>query len=251
MAEQINSPEPAAAPQPQTRWSLIRRAAGGDECDAALALNEICQHYWYPVYAWVRRAGKSVESAEDLTQAFFADLLRRNWFRTVDPARGKLRNYLLVSLQLFLSGEDRRDRAQKRGGGKAVISLDAEQAENRYVREPADEMTPDRLFQRRWALTVLEHAVKELAAEYYASGKGALFQTLRRHLGFSVEEISGDDSYRAAAEALGMSEPAIRTAVSRLRSRFREVLFHQVAETLGTEDPLEIKAEMGELIGMI
>jgi DNA-directed RNA polymerase specialized sigma24 family protein len=228
-----------------THWSLILRARDLDSPQAIEALEKLCQAYWYPLYAYLRREGKEEETAKDLTQAFFERFLERNYLEQVDRQKGKFRSFLLGSLKHFLADEWDKARAQKRGGGKALVSLDDDAAEERYRLEPIDEMSPDQIFARRWALTVLEQAVARLEAEYRASGKGELFEQLRNFLAGDAEQIT----YAAAAARLEMAENTLKTQIRRLRLRNRELLREVVAETVAS--PEQISAEVQELFEVL
>lgn len=227
-----------------TRWSLVRLATAEEPVEAMQAMEALCEAYWYPLYAFIRRSGHGPEDAEDLTQGFFARMLDRDILLSADPSRGKLRTFLLTCLRRYMTHEHERAMAQKRGGG-LVTSLDAEWAENRYRHEPRDDLSPDRLFQRRWALTVLEHALHLLAAEYADRGRGKLFEVLRPFLGLGPEP---DQSYEQVAASLGLTLTNVKTHVFRLRQRWRELLFEQVGLTLDEPGSDEIKAELAELM---
>lgn len=240
---------PPAGPHPfqTTRWSVVRLAVGKDDAQARQAVAELCEAYWYPIYAYVRRSGKSPHDAEDLTQGFFARLLARDILAAANPDKGKLRTFLLTCARNFLSDEHARDMAGKRGA-KLLTSFDAAAAEGRYVKEPADDLTPDRLFQRRWAITVLDFSLQTLAAEFSAQGKAELFAAMRPFLGFGTEP---ERRYEEVATTLGMALGTVKSHVFRLRQRWREILFEHVAATLADPTPEEIKAELAELLGCV
>ena len=223
----------------------MRRAGSADDAEARAALAALCETYWYPLYAFIRRSGPRPHEAEDLTQGFFARLLEKATLASADPARGKLRTFLLTCVRHFLSDEHDRARAQKRGAG-LVVSFDADDAEQRYAAEPADDLSPDRLFQRRWAVAVLDQALRLLGEEQAASGKAELFAALRPFLGFSSEP---EKRYDELAPALGIPIGTLKNHVFRLRTRWRDLLFEQVAATLDNPTPEEIKAELAELLG--
>ncbi len=228
-----------------TRWSLVRAAAGqGDAAAAGRALAEICEICWYPIYAFIRRAGHPAHDAEDLTQGFFARLIEKDILSAADPTRGRLRTFLLTCVRNHLHHEHERSTAAKRDV-RLLTSFDAAAAEDRYSREPADDLTPDRLYQRRWALTLLSTTLDLLEAEFHAAGKGSLFDALRPFLGFGV---STEESYDEAAFKLGMPLGTLKNHVFRLRQRWRELLFAQVAATLDDPTSDEIKAELAELM---
>lgn len=225
-----------------TRWTLVLSAArGSDTPRAAAALAELCRIYWYPLYAFLRRRGHSAHEAEDLTQEFFARLLDKHFLADVDPRKGKFRSFLLVALQHFLANERDRARAQKRGGGQAVVSLDGLTAETRYHLEPADELTPERLFEKQWALTLLEQVLTQLHAEFAADGKTDLFQNLKGYL-----TGAATSPYAEVAARMGLTEGAVKVAVHRLRRRYREVLRAEIAHTVS--DPSEIDDEIRYLL---
>jgi len=228
-----------------TRWTLVRCAAQGENDPAsAQALAALCGAYWYPVYAFIRRSGKGPHDAEDLTQGFFARLLKSEILADADPGKGKLRNFLLTCVRRYLADQHGRAMAEKRGAG-VLVSFSPDWAEQTYATEPADELTPDRLFQRRWALTVLEHSFELLGKEYTAAGKGARFATLRPFLGFGPDP---ERRYEEIASSSATPVATLKTHVFRLRQRWRELLFEQVAMTLETHSETEIKAELGELL---
>ena len=227
-----------------TRWTLVRQAAGGADAAAAQALSSLCEAYWYPVYAFIRRSGKAAHDAEDLTQGFFARVLEKEIFAAADPGKGKLRNFLLTCLRRFLASEHHRAMAQKRGAA-VVVSFSSDWAEQAYATEPVDDLTPDRLFQRRWALTVLEFSLQLLREEFAADGKSALFDTLRPFLGFGPDP---EKRYEEIAAASGTPIGTLKTQVFRLRQRWRELLFEQVAVTLDEPTSEDIKGELGELL---
>jgi RNA polymerase sigma-70 factor (ECF subfamily) len=229
---------------PATRWSLIAKAQASNSGVIHGALTEICEHYWPPIYAFLRRTGHSREDAEDLTQGFFASLLAREVFARVEREGGKLRTFLLASLKNHLHNEYRAGARQKRGGGAEVVRIDAEESERRIQGEMADEMTPERAFDRAWVLNLLGTALTSLEQEYLADNKGALFTALRPQL---VDAASVP--YAELAERFGMSEGALRVAVHRLRVRYRELLIQEVAETV--EGPAAVKAELDFLLRTI
>jgi RNA polymerase sigma-70 factor (ECF subfamily) len=208
---------------------MILQAGRSDSSAARDALAQLCQTYWYPLYAYVRRRGNSPEDAEDLTQGFFGRLLELGSLADVNREKGKFRSFLLASLNHYLSDAWDRARAQKRGQGR-VISLDARQAEDRLSREPADALTPEKLFERKWALSLLEVVVQRLQHEYESAGKEALFLAMRFSIAGEAEE-----PYAKLSAELGLSEPALRVAVHRLRQRYRQLLRAEIARTVATE----------------
>ena len=219
---------------------MVLHAGRSDSTAAREALAQLCQTYWYPLYAYVRRRGHAPEDAEDLTQGFFARLLELGSLADVSREKGKFRSFLLASLNHYLSDEWDRARAQKRGQGR-VISLDARQAEDRLNREPADTLTPERLFERKWAMTLLDTVVKKLQREYESAGKGPLFLAL----GFSIVGEKAETPYTKLSAELGMSEPALRVTVHRLRQRYRQLLRDEISRTVATE--AEVDGEIQHL----
>ena len=210
-------------------------AGAADDETAQRALSELCEIYWYPIYAFVRRDGHSPTDSEDLTQDFFAGFLQRNDFAAVDRAKGRLRSYLLGALKHFLANASARAKAQKRGGGQRAVSLDAEWAESQMNLEPgSDQSTPEILFDRRWALTLLDRALTTVAGAYEKRGKADQFQALKKFLAWN----SGED-LRQTANQLGVSESAFRVALHRLRQRYQKALRKEVAETVGSDSDLE------------
>jgi RNA polymerase sigma-70 factor (ECF subfamily) len=235
--------EPGSSPVTQaggpvfvtTHWSLVLAAADSQAPEAETALASLCQTYWYPLYAFVRRQGYSPHDAQDLTQEFFARLLKSHYFAAADRKRGRFRSFLLASIKHFLAHEWEKARAQKRGGGKALVRLDAESGELRYGQEPADHTTADKLYDRRWALTLLESVLQRLRDEYCGSGRGALFDSLQ-------PALTGEKSlppYTELAPCLGLSEGALKVAVHRLRQRYAELLRDQIASTVASPEDIE------------
>ena len=230
-----------------TRWSLVHRANGAADDEARAALAALCDSYWYPIYAYIRRSGHGAHDAEDLTQGFFARLLEKDILAAADPAKGKLRTFLLTCVRNYLHNEHARASAERRGA-HLLTSFDQDWAEERYATEPADDLTPDRLYQRRWALTLLEFTLQLLSEEYRADDKGDLFTALRPCLGFSKEKTP---NYAGLATRLRCTESTVKSHVFRLRQRWREILFQQVSVTLDDPTSDEIKAELSELLGCV
>ena len=230
---------------PSTRWSRVVAAADLAAPDARLALEELCSAYWYPIYAFVRRKGNNAEKALDLTQSYFARLLEERVLAAADPRKGRFRGFLRTDCEHFLIDQHRREKALERGGGVGLISIDAENAEGRYLFEPTDAMTPDRLFDRAWATTLLGRVLDLLAAEYAESGRADLFTHLKVVLIEGKAAISG----ATLAQRLGTTEGAVHTAVSRIRKRYREILKEQIAATL--DDPAQIDDEIRDLFAAI
>ena len=225
-----------------TRWSLVQAAGSLRGSVAREAFGALGETYWYPLYAYARRDGCPPEAAEDRVQEYFAFLLTGTALATADPLRGRFRSFLLKSFQNFLKSEHRRETALKRGGGRVVQSLDGDRAEARYVMEPADTAAPDRLFERQWALTLLEATREEIRREYESRGQGTLFAGLEAHLRQDPTQVP----YAALGVELDLTEEALKAAAHRLRKRFRELLRRAVAETL--VDPAEIDDELKWLL---
>ena len=232
---------------PTTHWTVVRQAVGAEDERAQRALGDLCEAYWYPLYAYFRRMGKAPHDAEDLTQGFFARLLARGLLGAADPEKGRLRTFLLTSARNFMVDEYDRSMAQRRQAG-ALAGFDAGEAEERYAREPADDLAPDRLYQRRWALAVLEYSLEMLREEYSEDGKGELFESLKPFLGFGVEP---EKRYEDLSATLGVPVGTLKNKVFRLRQRWRELLFDQVGRTLENPTPEEIKGELAELLGCV
>jgi RNA polymerase sigma factor (sigma-70 family) len=233
---------PAVAQFVTTRWSVVLEAGERDSPQATEALETLCRDYWYPLYAYVRRQGHSPHDAQDLTQEFFARLLDRNYVRLADRNRGRFRTFLLTSLKHFLINEWNKSNREKRGGGRQVISLDAEKSETRFQAEPADHRTPEKAFERRWALLVLGRVLDQLQGELVAEGRGPLFDELKSFL--LGEEI--ESSYTDIAGRLGMTEGNLKVTIHRLRRRYRELLRKEISMTV--DDPEAIDEEIRDLI---
>jgi len=204
------------------------------------ALTELCRTYWYPLYCYARRLTPSPADAEDLTQAFFASLLRREGLQSAREERGRLRSFLLAGLRNCAAELHRRETRQKRGGGLGTIEFDALEAEQRYALEPRDELSPEREFDRAWARQLLAGVLAKLGETYHAAGKGAVFDALHGHL-----TGGGTEDYAAAAAALGISPGGVRFATFKLRERYREMLREAIAQTVNT--PAEAEAELRHL----
>ena len=228
-----------------THWTLVLAARNESSPDARQALEELCRMYWYPLYAFLRRQGYDSDKAQDLTQGFFARLLEKHYLDDVRPERGRFRTFLLTSLKHFTLNEHDREQAIKRGRGVRVVPLEIETAEGLYALEPRDDVTPESLFERRWALTLLDQALARVRREYVEAGKETLFDQLRPYL------VREDDAraYTELGPELGMSEGAIRVAVHRLRRRFAAVLRAQIANTVSSDQ--EIEAELEYLLAVV
>jgi RNA polymerase sigma-70 factor (ECF subfamily) len=218
-----------------TRWSIVVAAGGHASTESQEALATLFQSYWYPLYAYVRRRGYQPAEAQDLTQAFFAQLLEKGVLAAADQKRGKFRSFLLASLNHFLANQNRAARAEKRGGGKTVHSLDFADGERLYGMEPADHATPEQIFQRRWAMTLLHRAVDKLHDEYEQSNRLHVFEALKCYLGGETGRVP----YREIAQQLEATEGAIKVAVHRLRRRCRELLRQEIAHTVDSPDDID------------
>jgi RNA polymerase sigma-70 factor (ECF subfamily) len=228
-----------------THWSVVQSAASNDPDCAMRALEYLCGRYWYPIYAFVRRRGSDAHEAEDLTQAFFTHLLEKESLKQVDRQKGKFRTFLLTSLTNFLANEWDKKQTLKRGGKQHIISLDENAAEARYQCEPIDWGTPEKMFERRWALTLLHQVLDQLKTEYARSGKAESFEKLEPFI--TGEMTIG--SYERLAVELAMKEETVRVAVSRMRRRFGELLRREIAQTVS--DPVEIDMEIRDLFAAI
>ena len=218
-----------------TRWSVIAAARGPDPAAARAALSTLCEAYWYPVYAFIRRWGADPDAARDLTQGFFASLLERRDFELVRPERGRFRTFLLASAKHFLLNEAARGRAAKRGGGVAPLPLVFDEAEGRYQFEPADLATPETLYERRWALTLIERVLAALRTDWAAAGRGAEFDELKESL------LGGGPAggYAEAAGRLSTTEGALKVAAHRLRRKFQARLRQEIGETVADQADIE------------
>jgi len=227
---------------PTTLWTVVLHASRDEPAQAQAALTHLCKAYWYPLYSFVRRRGYSPHDAEDLTQAFLAHLLEKRGLERVDPEQGRFRTFLLASLKNFLTNDWDRVHALKRGGGQTILSLDEESAESRYRLEPKHDMTPERHFERQWAMTLLDQVLDALRGEYQTEGKGDLFAELKAVI------IGQPVAYAEMANRLGRSEGAIKVAVHRLRHRYCELMRARIAETVGEDD---VEDELRHLVAVL
>ncbi len=225
-----------------THWSVVLAARQDESALSQSALETLCQAYWYPIYVYVRRKGHGPDDAQDLTQEFFTQLIRKQHLRLADRAKGKFRTFLLATLDYFLAREWSRAHRQKRGGEFNFISLDQQTPEGRYLLEPADNDTPEKKFLRQWALTVLEQTMEALERECEASGKAALFREAKDLL--SGERDAG--AYARISQRLAMAEGTARVAIHRLRQRYGALLRSEIAQTVGTAE--EVDEEMRFLL---
>ena len=226
-----------------TRWSMVLNAAGSQSPDSHAALERLCTAYWYPLYAHARRRGHGAEESRDLIQGFFSSLLSRGSLARVGPEKGRFRTFLLTALDYFLTDSHRHDQALRRGGGQVFVELDALDAEQRYALEPASNETPDKAFDRRWVVLLVDGALKRLGAEQTSSGKGETFERLQEFLAREVE--AGE--YEAVALELAMPVNTVAVTVRRLRLRLRELVLEEVMQTVTS--PHEAEAELRQLLG--
>ncbi len=234
-----------ASPFPVTQWTAVVNVCRSDNPeDRQRALESLCTDYWYPIYAFARRQGRGRHDAEDLTQGFFHYLLERDLFSSAHQELGKLRTFLLTIFQRYIGDVRGREQAQKRGGGQEVFSLDADEAERRYGNEPAEVVTPEALFDRSWAMSVLEGALHELGEGERKAGKGRQFDVLEC---FLSPQAVADGNYDMASNELGMNAEAVRKSVSRLRGKFRDCLRQQIAATLREPSEAQVDDELTAL----
>jgi RNA polymerase sigma factor (sigma-70 family) len=226
---------PANSSFATTHWSVVVAAGRHSSPQAQEALASLCRGYWYPLYVFVRRQGFAAEESKDLTQEFFARLLEKDFLAQVDREKGRFRSFLLAACRHFLSNERDKARTQKRGGGREIISIEVDHAESRYRLEPAHDLTPEKLFERRWAMTLLEQVLALLRNESVQAGKGDQFD----HLKAFLTGDKGQTSYHEAAEKLGMTHGAAKVAAHRLRRRYRELLHEEIAKTMSDTDSIE------------
>jgi RNA polymerase sigma-70 factor (ECF subfamily) len=229
------SPPPGAARFATTRWSVVLAAGHKSSPDSRRALESLCRAYWYPLYGYARRRVATVEEAQDLTQAFFTELLEKDYLLAATPERGRFRSFLLTAFKHFLAKEWEKARAQKRGGGRASLPLDFEGAERRYGTEPCAGLTAEQLYERQWAVSLLHQILDRLRDEAVQGDKGELFDVLKD---FLIGEHA-DTTYAEAAARLELSEAAARMAAARMRRRYRELLREEIAQTVAGADEVE------------
>jgi RNA polymerase sigma factor (sigma-70 family) len=244
--KELDTPYPAGrAVFATTHWSVVLEASASDTTRAHTALGRLCQSYWYPLYAYVRRRGYNPEDAQDLTQEFFARLLEHNWLAQADQQRGRFRSFVLAALSHFLANEWDKAKAQKRGGRAQFIPLQLDTAETRYSSEPTDPVTPEQCYERRWAVTLLDAVLGRLQEEHVRSGKATVFEMLKPCL---VGERSAQP-YAALGSTLGITEGAVKVLVHRLRQRYRQLLREEIANTVATN--AEIDDELRYLFAVL
>jgi RNA polymerase sigma-70 factor (ECF subfamily) len=240
-APQSSHPSGAKAAFQHTLWSQVFAAGKSDPARAALALEALCDLYWYPLYAFLSRSGRDRHEASDLTQAFFHYLVKGDLLQKADPARGRFRSYLLGTLKNFVSHEAEKGRAQRRGGGTQIVSIDEETAEGKYAHEPVSDLSPDKLYDRRWAMTVVEEAMRRLQEEYARARMAEQFLTLQPYL--LGEE---DESFAELGLRLGREEGAARTLVCRLRKEYGKRIRAVIGDTV--RDPEQVEIEYKHLL---
>jgi RNA polymerase sigma-70 factor (ECF subfamily) len=234
---------PGPSQFPTTRWTLVVTAGEPHRKEASSALVSLCENYWYPLYAYLRRCGYPADQAQDLTQGFFVRVLEGRYLDRADPEKGRFRSFILTSLKFFVADEGDRDRAQKRGGGM-VESLEFSSGEERYQREPAHDETPERIFERRWALSVLDRVVEKLRNEFVHHGRPEHFERLKVFL-----LGQSDAPYATLAREMNTSEGALKVAIHRLRKRYRDLLRQEVADTVA--NPAEVESELRFLAAVL
>jgi RNA polymerase sigma factor (sigma-70 family) len=237
---------PGSSQFPTTRWTLVVAAGDPQRKDARSALVSLCENYWYPLYAYLRRRGYAPDQAQDLTQEFFMRVLEGRYLDRADPEKGRFRSFILTSLKFFAADEQDRQRAQKRGGG-AVVSLEfssGESGEERYQREPGHDETPERIFERRWALSMLERVMDRLRDEFVQHGRPENFERMKVFLLGQSEA-----PYADLAREMNTSEGALKVAIHRLRKRYRELFRQEIADTVA--DPAEVESELRYLAAVL
>lgn len=228
------TPPHAAGQFTTTRWSLVLTAQDQASSEAEAALAELCRAYWYPLYAFIRRRGHDAHDAQDLTQEFFYRLLDRHYLSAVDHRKGRFRSFLLAALEHFLANEWRRAQTQKRGGGRQIVSID-DTAEARYLQEPHTELSPERIYEQRWALAFLERVLQQLRQEFAEAGKQTTFDGIKTFL----TGEKNDEPYAALATRLGTTEAALKMSISRLRQRYAELLRAEIANLVARPEDIE------------
>ncbi|HUF63843.1 MAG TPA: RNA polymerase sigma factor [Verrucomicrobiales bacterium] len=228
-----------------THWSVVAAAGRLDSRGAVDALEKLCRTYWYPLYAFVRRLGRQPHDAEDLVQGFFMVCFEKNYLDAADQNKGRFRSFLLVALKRFLVNERDKALTRKRGGAHVHVALDALNAEQRYALEPADQLSPDKLYDRRWALTLLEQVMARLESEQASAGRAAMFEELKQFL----TSPGRGTPYSELAARFGLSEGALKVAIHRLRKRYRDLLEEEIAHTVSS--PEEIQDERRHLLSAL
>jgi RNA polymerase sigma-70 factor (ECF subfamily) len=234
---------PGRSQFPTTRWTLVVAAGDPYRKEARSALASLCENYWYPLYAYLRRRGYSSDEAQDLTQEFFVRVLEGRYLDRAQPEKGRFRAFILTSLKFFVADEEDRERAHKRGGGM-VVPLEFSSGEERYQREPAHDETPERIFERRWALSVLDRVIEKLRSEFVQHGRPDHFDR------FKVFLLGQSDApYAVLAQELNTSEGALKVAIHRLRKRYRDLFRREIADTVS--DPADVESELRDLAAIL
>jgi RNA polymerase sigma factor (sigma-70 family) len=234
---------PGPSQFPTTRWTLVVTAADPHRKEARSALVSLCENYWYPLYAYLRRRGYRADQAQDLTQEFFVRVLEGRYLDRAEPEKGRFRSFILTSLKFFVADEEDRQRARKRGGG-VLVPLEFSSGEERYLRESAHDETPERIFERRWALSVLDRVVERLRNEFVHHGRPEHFERLKVFL-----LGQSDAPYAALAREMNTSEGALKVAIHRLRKRYRDLFRQEIADTVA--DPAEVESELRFLAAVL
>jgi RNA polymerase sigma factor (sigma-70 family) len=243
MNDQTMHTQAGSSQFPTTRWTLVVTAGDPRRKEARSALVSLCENYWYPLYAYLRRRGYAADQAQDLTQEFFVRVLEGRYLDRADPEKGRFRSFILTSLKFFVADEEDRQRAHKRGGG-ALLPLEFPSGEDRYQREPAHEETPERIFERRWALSVLDRVVEKLRDEFVQHGRPEHFERLKVFL-----LGQSDTPYAALAREMNISEGAVKVAIHRLRKRYRDLFRREIADTVA--DAAEVESELRYLAAVL
>lgn len=234
---------PGPSQFPTTQWSLVVAAGDPHRKEARSALVSLCESYWYPLYAYLRRRGYKAEEAQDLTQEFFIRVLEGRYLDRADPEKGRFRSFILTSLKFFVADEEDRRRAHKRGGD-VLVAAEVSRGEERYQREPAHEETPERIFERRWALSVLDRVMEKLRNEFVQHGRPEHFDQLKVYLLGQYEA-----PYAPLAREMNTSEGALKVAIHRLRKRYRHLFRQEIADTVA--DPGEVESELRFLAAVL
>jgi RNA polymerase sigma-70 factor (ECF subfamily) len=229
-----------------THWTVVLLAGDSKSGGAANALENLCRTYWYPLYAYVRSRGRSAHDAQDLTQEFFRRILEKKYLKLADPEKGKFRTFLLTSMDNFLFNDWEKSQAIKRGGGQENISIDSDKLENRYILEASNGNSPDKIYDKSWALALLENVLNQLSGEYAQTGKQGLFEALK---GRALGDAGSDEDYCALSERLKVSQGSLRVGAHRMRERYRELLFTEVSHTVSSVE--DVDGELRHLIATL
>lgn len=243
--EQVPPEDATRARFAATSWTNVLAAQQSGSAEAAAALEKLCAAYWYPLYAYLRRKGSDPHEAQDLTQEFFYRLIKQNYLGAVDRSRGKFRSFLLAALNHFVSNQREHDHAAKRGGGHALLSLDDEAAEHRFLSEPVSKLSPEKIFERNWFLTLFDRALAQLREEAVASGRAEAFDALKQFL----IEGPGEGDYAAAAATVNMTRNAVAVLIHRWRDRYKALLRAEIFRTVA--DPAEIEDELHRFFAVL